>query len=163
MLGNLQENHTRSPPRWTRCLCLFHCLNNPVFTDLRLLRFRSVFYVVPPSLPPRGPVRHISHSFGTDTSASTRMDSRARWHRTERRIGGAEKDELRQEFWRTWSQGISREERRWHSVSGQKRHCLSEISKVIVAGAPSLKREVVSRFQRRLPGSSPTDLDSCQA
>ena len=135
-----------------------------LYTYLRLLQSLSIIsYVVPPSLPPRWPVRQIDHSFGTGTSASSRMDSRARWHRTGRPIGGAEKDELRQEFCRTWSQGISREGRRWHPVPGQLGHCFSGVSKVIVAGAPSLKGGVVSRFQRRLLGSSPIGLDLCQA
>ena len=162
MFENLQKNHTRSSLKWTRCFCLFHCFNNSVFIDLRLFRFRSIFYVVSFFLSFRESVRHIIHSFDIYINVSTRMNSRIRWHRIEKRIDETKKNELKQKFWKTKSQKISREKRRWHFVFDQKEHCFSEIFKIIVAKVSNLKKKIMSRFQRKLSDNNFTDLNFCQ-
>ena len=39
-----KKKHTRSSFNRTRYFCIFYCFNNFCFIDLRLFRFRSIFF-----------------------------------------------------------------------------------------------------------------------
>ena len=56
---------------------------------------------------------------------------------------------LRYEFYETWNQKISREKRRWQFVFDKKKHCFSDVFKIIVVETSNLKKKVMSWFQRR--------------
>ena len=155
-----EEAHASSS-RWTRHLRISHCLNTLLFIYdcFDLDRSSRSFHLA----------CRLARMFDTtsihSTSISVSHSSRIRWRNENElrdELTNLKRRILRYEFYRTWCQKISREERRWHFVSDQKEHCFSDVFKIIVAKASSLKREIVSRFQRKLSDSSSTDLNLCQ-
>ena len=99
------------------------------------------------------------------TSISMFHVSRIRWrNKIELRNESTnlKKQILKYEFFRTWNQKISKEKHFWQFVSDQKKHCFSEIFRIIVAKVSNLKKKIMSRFQRKLSNNNFTNLNFCQ-